>query len=278
MAHDEVSVTFRNFWQGYQDDKAYTFLTQRLLADTRIKLVETEADIAFGSVFGSGELPGRIRCLFLGENFSADFSRYNFSVSHHQAQLINGCHNLTWPLFAIYYDLASLQSKPELDKSKFCAFVVSNPNCRVRNEFFDSLSRYRKVDSGGRYRNNLGYSIEGIHSEEGIIDFLRDYRFNIAFENSSSPYYCTEKIAQSMAAGTVPIYWGDPVVDTYFNPQSFIWAQDQEAAIRQVCALDQDPQAYAALYAQPWLQPGTLELFSDDKLAAFRAEMLSCLG
>lgn len=37
---------------------------------------------------------------------------------------------------------------------------------------------------------------------------MRRYKFTIAFENQSYPGYVTEKIADALMAGTVPIYWG----------------------------------------------------------------------
>ena len=49
-----------------------------------------------------------------------------------------------------------------------------------------------------------------------------DHRFSIAFESSPHAYYVTEKIVNSFLAGTIPIYWGNVDINTYFNPRSFI--------------------------------------------------------
>lgn len=40
------------------------------------------------------------------------------------------------------------------------------------------------------------------------IEQLRQYHFNLCFENTSYPYYCTEKIWHSLEAGCLPIYYG----------------------------------------------------------------------
>ena len=37
---------------------------------------------------------------------------------------------------------------------------------------------------------------------------FKKYKFNICFENSSTPGYVTEKIIQSMYVNSIPIYWG----------------------------------------------------------------------
>lgn len=38
---------------------------------------------------------------------------------------------------------------------------------------------------------------------------LQDYHFNLAFENTNWPYYCTEKIWDSIQGGCLPIYYGE---------------------------------------------------------------------
>ncbi|MDF7810195.1 glycosyltransferase family 10 [Hymenobacter sp. YC55] len=55
------------------------------------------------------------------------------------------------------------------------------------------------------------------------IPALRQYRFNIAYENTGGlPGYLTEKIFDSFAACCVPIYWGDPEVEKSIPKECFI--------------------------------------------------------
>jgi hypothetical protein len=54
----------------------------------------------------------------------------------------------------------------------------------------------------------------------GKLTFLARYRFNICIDNSrtrGAGGYTTEKLAQALMAGTVPIYWGDAIDDGVFN-------------------------------------------------------------
>jgi hypothetical protein len=71
-------------------------------------------------------------------------------------------------------------------KSKFCAFVVSNPKNLVRNEAFDSLSKYKQVDSAGRLYNNVGSEIfAGLGGGGGELkkhEFLKDYKFCLCYD------------------------------------------------------------------------------------------------
>ena len=64
-----------------------------------------------------------------------------------------------------------------IDKTKFCAFVVTNPCNPVRNNAFHWLSQYKKVDSAGRLFNNVGDEIfAGLGGGGGELkkhDFLR---------------------------------------------------------------------------------------------------------
>ena len=118
----------------------------------------------------------------------------------------------------------------------------------MRNQLFEQLSRYKIVDSGGRYKNNLG------HRVDDKLSFLSRYKFTIAYENSSYPGYVTEKIADAFAADSLPVYWGNPVVDRDFNPASFINYHDlgsNDAVIERIIELDQDDEAYLEVLRQP---------------------------
>lgn len=90
--------------------------------------------------------------------------------------------------------------------NKFCAFMVSNskpPTSDMRDMCFELLSEYKKVDSGGLFRNNVGGRIGN------KLEWLKDYKFHLCFENSTYPGYLTEKLFDAFSAGCVPIYWGD---------------------------------------------------------------------
>ncbi len=62
---------------------------------------------------------------------------------------------------------------------------------KVRNNFFLKISKYKKVDSGGLALNNIGYIVKN------KLEFIKDYKFTIAFENSSYSGYTTEKITDA---------------------------------------------------------------------------------
>jgi hypothetical protein len=137
----------------------------------------------------------------------------------------------------------------DLAGKKFCNFIYSNGSGSAeRVVFLDLLSKYKKVDSGGRVQNNIGYLVDN------KLEFIRDYKFSIAFENVSSNGYTTEKIVDAKVAGTIPIYWGNKKVDAEFNPKSFINCHDYknfEAVVDVIKYLDSNDEAYLKMANEP---------------------------
>ena len=115
-------------------------------------------------------------------------------------------------------------------RDRFCAFVVSNPSNPLRNNAFEWLSEYKPVDSAGNLFNTLGPILQagqgGGGGEREKVAFLRNYKYCITYENSSSKGYTTEKYLHAKAAGCVPIYWGDPDVSSEFDISGCINAQN----------------------------------------------------
>lgn len=142
---------------------------------------------------------------------------------------------------------------PDMAERKFCSFVYSNVEADdMRRKLFERLSDYKKVDSGGRLLNNLpdGLPVKDKRAFEG------QHKFSIACENAYHPGYHTKKLADAFAAGTVPIYWGDPEVGKVFNPKAFINCNAYstlEAVAEKVAYLDTHPEEYLAMLQQPAL-------------------------
>jgi hypothetical protein len=53
-------------------------------------------------------------------------------------------------------------------------------------------------------------------------DILKDYKFNLCFENRISPGYITAQITEAKFAGCIPIFWGDSEAKNDFNPECYI--------------------------------------------------------
>jgi len=142
-------------------------------------------------------------------------------------------------------------SKPHFC-SLLCAYV--DRTVRRREQFFHALNRLRKVDSAGRALNNTGYRLPTGDRYQVKVDWLAGYRFNIAFENTRRAGWCTEKLVDPLHVNTIPIYWGDPRVKEFFNPESFIcrddFSSDHELA-EYVLHVDDTPELYAKYIQAP---------------------------
>lgn len=214
-----------------------------------------------------------IKIFYTGENERPwDYScHYAITFDH-----IDDDRHYRLPLYVIYdYDnqhrnvinTKTVNRDPsDLNKKfndKFCSFVVKNGACEKRNYFFQTLSEYKKIDSGGPLFNNIGYIIpRGEESVAAKMKFLNDYKFNLCFENSSYPGYATEKLYEAYMGGTVPIYWGSTTIDCDFNSKAFLnWHdyQDDLAFFDAIIEMDQKPELYEQMYLEPlfnnWKEP-----------------------
>ncbi|EIA10421.1 alpha (1,3)-fucosyltransferase [Flavobacterium frigoris PS1] len=115
--------------------------------------------------------------------------------------------------------------------------VVSNPKAIKRIEFFNTLSKIKRVDSGGAVLNNVGGRVKD------KMEFINDYKFVISFENESQDGYTTEKILEPIFKDCIPIYWGNKWVHEDFNPARFINYHDfnsEEELIQKLIEIDQN--------------------------------------
>lgn len=213
-----IKIDFVDFWDGF--DKTDNFLW-RLLSERYELILTDKPDFVIFSNYGTKFYFYKcIRIFYSRENERPDFSICDYAIT---SDFINRENHFRFPVFGSRYTPGALQEQEQNNheafykRSGFCCLVVSNGKSRKRIDFFETLSsKYKQVDSGGRYRNNVGYAVEDKN------EFLKKYKFIIAFENSCYPGYTTEKLYDALVAGCIPIYWGDPKVTEYFNPKRFI--------------------------------------------------------
>jgi len=238
-------IWFADFWPGFEPSSCYLY---RLLALHHGAVLSEEPEYLVYSVFGRAHLddPRYDRCvkiLWTGESVSPDFSVCDYALSHDYG---DDPRNLRWPIYVerlaqvdrVPGSSLLLASRPvQAPRSRFCCRLVSNGGCAERNDFFHLLSCYRQVDSGGAHLNNIGYRVP----DGDKMSHMSQYKFALAFESCSRPGYVTEKLADALLAGCVPIYWGSPRVADDFDPRSFINLHDcgsRAEAVRRVVEAD----------------------------------------
>ncbi|MGQ9818729.1 MAG: glycosyltransferase family 10 domain-containing protein [Candidatus Kapaibacteriales bacterium] len=269
---DRVKVWFTDFWKGFNVEDNY--FVNLLRKDFDVEITDTRPDFLFFSVFGNKYTRYFcIRIFYTGENIRPNFKETDWAFSF---DYINNDRHYRLPFYGLHPDLEKLllprnPNKIVENKEKFCAFIFSNPSAKKRNLFFKKLSNYKRVDSGGAVFNNLRFRVKD------KIDFLKKYKFSIAFENEEFPGYTTEKILESFIASSVPIYWGNPLVDNDFNTKSFLNFYEfgnDEALIEKIIELDQNEDEYIKYLFEPPFPGNQLNTFVNPENVRIRLKKI----
>jgi hypothetical protein len=252
-----IKLWFTDFWRPSTEEnirklRLYLLLSKRW----EIILTPHQPEFLIYSCSGFEHLKYNcIRIFYTGENVRPCFDRcdYAFSFDYPITE-----RNYRLPLYRLdkTHDQLFHTREPDRivsEKRKFCCFLSSNPKAQERIAFFDLLSQYKPVDSGGADKNNIGYRVND------KMTWLKNYKFSIAFENSQYPGYTTEKLLHALVANTIPIYWGNPAVANDFNCKAFINCHDYgsfEDVIEVVKKIDQDDVVYREYLSQPYFLDG----------------------
>lgn len=238
-----LRVWFTDFWPDF--DMQYNFIVDALIKYFDLEFDKTYPQIIFGSVYGHEivKYENCVKVQFTGENTRPDFQVYDYCIGFDRIQ---DERYLRYPLYLTYgiaYEKAlhkhEIVDMKSFMRRGFCSRVVSNEKSETREKFFERLNKVKKVASGGRAKNNLPNRIPVANKD----DFLQQYKFNLAFENSCHDGYITEKIIEAWAAGSIPIYWGSKDIGEEFNPNAFInfndYASEQEL-INYIMSIEND--------------------------------------
>lgn len=215
-----------------------------------------------------------VRIFATGEMMSPDLNITDYAMGFDK--MTYGDRYLWLPLIRLYRNAYQSLVSPRMDasdilgsKTEFCAYVMSNTanSAPERILIHDLLTEYKKVNSGGSWRNNVGGKVDD------KIAFQSKHKFVVTFENMSFPGYLTEKFSEAAASQAVPIYWGDPEIAKVLNPLAFINCHDfhsLDQVIKRVIELDQDVEAYTQMLSEPWF-PNASEpqCFTEKHCAAF---------
>ncbi|MBU1067859.1 hypothetical protein KKE60_08735 [Patescibacteria group bacterium] len=99
-------------------------------------------------------------------------------------------------------------------KSKEVCIIVS----KKKNTYGQAL-RHEIVRRFGRMVDVYGRGYNPVQSKFAA---LAPYRFAIIIESVKRDYYFTEKLIDCLSVGTIPIYWGCPSIDNFFDARGII--------------------------------------------------------
>lgn len=235
---DALAICAVNFWPAFNLSKGFwNFVLAESLGRFRVVDEAERADIVLTSVFPheKARFPEKTIAI-IWENIRPNFEFYRFSISSdfdtyqgRNCRVPNWYEELMWtesfrgpkgPMFAHGHEerveidrlLAPAEVEP-VARPKFCCLVTSyrEPHRALAAE---ALSQIGPVDIFG--------NITGAPLRQSKYEALRNYRFNLCFENSIFPGYYTEKTLQAWVAGCIPLYFSDPFFSVDFNPNAMI--------------------------------------------------------
>jgi hypothetical protein len=261
-----IKVDFVDFWPGFSKTDNYFY---ELLKEEFDVEITSNPDYLFFSVFGNtNQYYNCVKIFFTGEDRVPPFPYCDWAFSFERTD----GKNFRLPIYLLYYGYYELVDKivdDSLAERNFCNFVVSNGSCVPRNEIYFKLSQYKKIDSGGRFLNNIGGPIPD------KLPFVSQYKFTLAYENYTREFsdsvesglwsrkcsITSEKILEPMKVNSMPIYWGNPLIGEEFNTESFINRYEfnsDEEMIQNIIDLDNDNDLYMKKLRQPWLPNNTI--------------------
>ncbi|NCY21867.1 hypothetical protein EBX31_07915 [bacterium] len=271
MNRPSVSLGFCDLHVGGRD-----FFTELLSPHFNLVWDDPAEYVIYGHIGHAHRLQNGIKIYWTQELYGPDWRECDYAIV---PKLIDDPRAYYLPIYGFDGRAEKLVRSQTPDflqirasKPHFCSLLCaySDRTTEKRSRFFQLLNRRRRVDSTGAALNNTGIRIPKTARYQSKVDWIRNYRFNIAFENRFCPGWTTEKLVDPLHVHTIPIHWGDPRAKEYFNPHSFISAHDfksLEELAEYVIHVDESPDLYARyVRATPFVQ--------NQPNAAFNLELL----
>lgn len=235
----KVSYYIIDNMPSFYTNPQYKLLKKILKRKYKLEFKSDNPDYIIFDVFGCSHLDeiyqNSIKIAFFTENQIPDFNIADYAIGQSHIIYLDRYFKRSYflgLLFTFNNRYLQLIRKKVLNshkRKKFCAAVISNTIITdyFRLEFIEELNKYKNIDMGGSYKNNVGYI-------KNKIKFLSSYKFSIAMENTEANGYLSEKIIESFMSGTIPIYYGDYMADEYINTKSFILIRDKNDMFKKI--------------------------------------------
>lgn len=243
-----LSINFVDFWDDFhkKDNYFYHLLSQKY----DVSIDADDPDIVFGSYgFGKSNQIEKyashrsLKIYYTGESDGPRNSPYDASITQHR-NLESERHTRLplWCFFTSWFGenqivhsrdpsfLTSIDSllKPKADferlvdqKKKFCNFLYADVT-QERGFWLNQLNRVSNVECAGRALKNTDASILGRGDQFYKLAYISDFMFTLAIENKEVDGYLTEKMLHPLAVFSIPLYWGDPHVESDFDSRCFV--------------------------------------------------------
>lgn len=100
-------------------------------------------------------------------------------------------------------------------KTKTVSMITTNK----RNTAGHAMRHAIEKMTGAFQIDIMGHGVRPIASKQ---EALKDYRFSIVVESTREVGYFSEKLIDCLSQGTIPVYWGCPDINKYFDADGII--------------------------------------------------------
>ena len=278
---EKYYIYSHNWWGGFENktDANNIGFYEILFLQTKMKNYEFTNDINKANVLLEAGKPDekmrkiknwKYKINYIGEPALPDANNYDLVLTS-----VNNVSNVVdLPLSIAYihcnnflHILTNARNR-NVAPSHFCSFIVSNPKCEIRNNFFEALNKYKKVNSMGRFANNIGQVLSDPYWSQNYFNVIGSHKFMICFENTKMETYSTEKIVNPYIARTIPIYWGSHNIKNIFNPESMLFLEDETSEsvttlINKIIELDNDDAKYLEFINRPIFSHANINFWNE---------------
>ena len=226
------------------------WLKSKLDDEFILKFDEDNPDYLIYNIFTKEDLNHKyknlIKIAVYTENAIPDLNLADYTIGHYHIIYLDRYFKYSiffWTNFTDFFEKRK-EALENTKSKKFCAAVISNCKAEFRLNFIEKLNKYKKIDIAGKCQNNINEDVTN------KVEFLSNYKFSLAMENSDGDGYLSEKIIHSFVAGTIPIYYGDYFLEEFINPKSYILIKgekDIEKKIEYIKKIDNDDNLYKAI-------------------------------
>lgn len=232
LYNNVVKVYFDGFWDGFHER---TNATHNLfLLDLMEAVYGKKAEVA-SNIDEADVLIENTQVVNTNRNYKKWQHTYLFSgesyIRHDKDEyscVLYGQRNhkniINVPEFVPYVHCSLDKGFQEKNKTPFVRevpkkdvlVVISNPGGHIRNRFIDQLERSGlNITFAGAYKNNIGGAYQPYYNSPEFNDYVKQFKFMVAMENSEQDTYITEKVIHGLRAGVIPVYWGSKRVHDY---------------------------------------------------------------
>ena len=266
MEKSTVKINYHGFWPGF--DTHDNLLINALEKNFNVEISD-KPDFVFCSWFDKSQCRFNdcIKIFYSHENHSLNMfvHGYNYAIGLRWLSVDNSgkgryLRHCVCPEISVEH---RKNLSDNLAKRKFCNFIYSNQsrgnNVQNRIIFCQQLQKYKWVDCPGTVLHNTQPISQqnSTNPEDWVaekLNYIKNYKFTIAFENSIANGYATEKIWYPFMADSIPVYMGSPSIADDFNPKAFINVADYknfDEVIEKILELDNNDELYMQMLREP---------------------------